>query len=1613
MKIRSSGLLVLVTAFTVRTVRVPNATDAFSDKHYKPSNVCLKLNESSLAGEEYRYDQSKGDLTLDICYNYCMTASKTSDRVIEEGQSDGSDLAHERRDYTHFLVSQGTECVCADMFFGETEPMAKCDTPCAGDAEENCGGASGFFHTYMITAWVEPMKVKECGPPPVIPNSNETCGNGGGEDHPPNCNVTCNPGYVLKQNTMMCDTAIGEWFGRAECAEVTCGIPQPIANAQKTCITGTGNNPECAVECLAGFTLSENSLKCEQQTPGYQFGMFTGGAECAPNVCGPPPNAVSAMWPHGIEVVFPHIVQFTCVKGFTLDASPTGPIGFEAQCLLDGHFSDLPNDGVCKPVECGAPPAVPHGYTEHGDVVVFQQAIEYKCDEGHYVGAMATGPVTVTSECTATGEFAPNGVCEPVICGASPQVAFAQASVDMTVQLKLNDAVTFTCDNGHATDPRDHTKNTFTATCGPNGVVDLQGQGCHPVACKSPKAEPKTSSAEGAELIYENEFMYTCDVGHSVDGTAIGARGFDIICQADGGLTEPAGCQPIKCPAPTIGMYRQLKKDAHHHFGESIVLACNDGYSVDGTGNLGAKEVVQSCMSTGQWSPVPDCIEIDDCIGHTCGPFGECVDQHMDYSCECLSGYQQQEMDGEKICGNIDDCGPEACGPGECEDLVNDYTCHCPTGHELIDTGNKTCEAVVCGFPPEVRFTAVDNIKYSYEETVTYTCDVGTTVDGTITGPGEFTATCNAQMNFDQVAQCKKVTCGPPPSVADTEALTATEAVYNDTLTYKCKPGHSTDGAPEGEKSFAVGCLATGQYGELAACERITCGAPPPLFMAVIDATPLFFEGAASYVCQEGHSTDGSTSATAQGFEVTCDADGSFGGLVVAGTAKECTKVSCGKPKEVEHATAHSMDGLFFGDHVMYDCEEGFTQDGTVTGAVSLITSCEATSQLTEVPDKCLPVACEMLEIADAKPVLAENDPKFGDEAKYACTPGYAVESTPTDAPLADPSGSLPEFALSCLANGQLTPPPLCKNIDNCKEGHTCGAHGVCVDLVQDYTCDCEAGFELRTTDEGDKVCGNVDDCADNQCGAHGTCVDFIGGYTCHCQPGYDLLEIEDGAHSTCDAKKCGMMPEYENATTSSTGMLSFPESAQYLCKEGHSTDGFATAESGEFVVGCTDAGNITTPVMGCMAVTCGVASAVPYASVGENALVFGQKTTYTCDEGTSTNGEANGEKTFEIECKADGLFSLPKECAPVSCGVPPSYPNAAAPTDAFVFPAAAAYTCEPGFSLDGSALHNTFSRGCLADGTYAALPADAEAAGCKKVECGPAPEVPNSEGDASGESFGDQVVFKCNERHTSNGALNGLVEFSSVCQPDGTWSPMEASECLPIMVSVRGQVRDATSNAPIGSLTVSLVQHGVEKTATTDGNGMYSIQAELGSGDVKAHGAGYIDSDKLIFYEGDVQSGPISDLIVSPVLPPDGYRVVLTWGDDAGQRDLDSHLQWGGPRGQSCKTYWARRSHTCTNGIGSSLDVDDTNGEGPETTTMSHVDSSCTSGCELRFKVHNYTGRRSKTSPAGATVKLYHGDTLAATFESDSADSAPHRHDDWWDVFTLNAQTGEVTPGA
>jgi hypothetical protein len=170
----------------------------------------------------------------------------------------------------------------------------------------------------------------------------------------------------------------------------------------------------------------------------------------------------------------------------------------------------------------------------------------------------------------------------------------------------------------------------------------------------------------------------------------------------------------------------------------------------------------------------------------------------------------------------------------------------------------------------------------------------------------------------------------------------------------------------------------------------------------------------------------------------------------------------------------------------------------------------------------------------------------------------------------------------------------------------------------------------------------------------------------------------------------------------------------------------------------------------------------------------------------------------------------------------------------------------------------------------------------------------------------------------------------------------------------------------------------------------------------------GFIGATKPMFLSGNVGVGSGADISVSPTLPPDGWRMVLKW--DKKPFDLDSHMYFG-PYGTMCHMYWAKTRVTCKTGASSILDVDDTNGYGPETTTLKNVGkcSGPATDCKMNFVIHNYS-RNPDLASSGAVVTLYNGDREVGKYK---AGVDGFIEGDMWHVFTLDDPSGAVEPAS
>lgn len=100
------------------------------------------------------------------------------------------------------------------------------------------------------------------------------------------------------------------------------------------------------------------------------------------------------------------------------------------------------------------------------------------------------------------------------------------------------------------------------------------------------------------------------------------------------------------------------------------------------------------------------------------------------------------------------------------------------------------------------------------------------------------------------------------------------------------------------------------------------------------------------------------------------------------------------------------------------------------------------------------------------------------------------------------------------LTDGEVTVG--CSGRDVCTSNDC--VNGMCMDLWNDFSCDCFAGYE------GDVCDVDIDECEPNPC-LNGNCRDAVANYTCDCAPGYE------GKNCSEDRDECASVPCMNGAT--------------------------------------------------------------------------------------------------------------------------------------------------------------------------------------------------------------------------------------------------------------------------------------------------------------------------------------------------------------------------------------------------------------------------------------------------------------------------------------------------
>lgn len=213
--------------------------------------------------------------------------------------------------------------------------------------------------------------------------------------------------------------------------------------------------------------------------------------------------------------------------------------------------------------------------------------------------------------------------------------------------------------------------------------------------------------------------------------------------------------------------------------------------------------------------------------------------------------------------------------------------------------------------------------------------------------------------------------------------------------------------------------------------------------------------------------------------------------------------------------------------------------------------------------------------------------------------------------------------------------------------------------------------------------------------------------------------------------------------------------------------------------------------------------------------------------------------------------------------------------------------------------------------------------------------------------------------------------------EPDGTIrndasntiTVKEKNETSNQVCTLEGKITDAATGKGLAGATVTATnEDGDSVSGVTDSDGYYSLEVGDGEYDVTVEKEGYITSDDSVDMLGNSDQTE-RNYVLTKELGDDEIRFVLTW--NSAPRDLDSYLLGEAGDGTNVRNYFGDRSHQDKSGnLICELDVDDTDGDGPETTTLYDMNG------HYEFVVVDFNVTGTMASQ-GANVKIYKGNSL------------------------------------
>ncbi|XP_060618494.2 sushi, von Willebrand factor type A, EGF and pentraxin domain-containing protein 1 isoform X2 [Anolis sagrei] len=727
--------------------------------------------------------------------------------------------------------------------------------------------------------------------------------------------------------------------------------------------------------CFLGYELLGNSvLSCQED------GMWNGSAPvCSSIECEfllPPQNG----FVHFTEKTLGSTVKYTCKPGYKL-------IGSETRfCTSSRQWSDAAP--ICEIVSCTVPSEPMNGIVK-GEAYTYGSVIQYNCNPGFQLNG--SGKRT----CQADKKWDGNEpICIPISCGQAPNLENGQVTGE---EYTFQKYVEYSCGEGFLLE------GDQKRVCLANGTWSGNPPVCRAIQCPVP-LKLLHGEISGSEFGFGKSIVYQCDEGYVIQGAS------SLICQANGFWDKEAPfCEPINCGPPEDIAHGFLNGSVFS-YGEYIEYLCFPGYELHGN-------PVRRCMSNGLWSGKPSSCLPCECPVPT---IQNGVIKGNSFGCgkrvgfECLEGYKllgPSEITCEaagRWSSGFPYCGLISCGPpptilnafinGSSSVDQNGILYNCEIGYvmqgssELTCTENgvwskpyPSCILLTCGPPPSVPHAVALGDSQVYGSKVQYRC-----LEGYVMETEMDTCTCqeDGHWSLDTISCCPQK-C-PLPVNINNIIISGAEFTVNTSITLSCPEGFLLTGARTST------CQNDGNWIPLFSsdiCTPVSCGEPEFPEDGIVVGNKYNYRDTVLYKCSSGYELDGDA-------ERTCQAD-----KLWSGATPVCKKISCGSPEPINNGSVIGKD-FFFGDEVLYSCDQGFELQGPTRRI------CHVNKKWSPSAPTCVSIRCESPPtIENAYSVFIEST--YRSNISFICNFGYHL---------------LGPENITCLANGSWSKPlPSCE----------------------------------------------------------------------------------------------------------------------------------------------------------------------------------------------------------------------------------------------------------------------------------------------------------------------------------------------------------------------------------------------------------------------------------------------------------------------------------------------------------------------------------------------------------------------------------------------------------